>query len=94
MSICQDHNVRTSRRITTRKPYGLRVSLREGDPFRKLLGEDWQRLHWFESEAERDAALAEMSRKHEYSRPGDQPAHLYEKISRSNETQNVRPRNR
>lgn len=94
MTICQDHNVRTSRHIATHKPHGLRVSLREGDPFRKLLGDDWHRVHWFESEAERDAAFIEMSRKHEYSRPGDQPAHVYEKISRSIDAQNVRPRNR
>ena len=33
-------------------------------------------------EAERDAALAEMSRKHEYSRPGDRPALLFEKVEK------------
>ena len=37
---------------------------------------------------ERDAALLEMSRKHEFSRPGDRPALVYEKV------QNVRPRKR
>jgi hypothetical protein len=29
---------------------------------------------------ERHAALAEMSRKHEYSRPGDRPALIYTKV--------------
>lgn len=82
MPICQDHNLRVSRAITAKKPFGLRVSLRAQDPFRKLLGSDWQRVHWFDTEAARDAALREMSRKHEYSRPGDQPAHVYEKIDR------------
>lgn len=94
MSICQDHNLRVSRHVSRHKPYGLRVSLREGDPFRKLLGEDWHRLHWFETEAERDEALADMSRKHEYSRPGDRPAHVYEKLNRPDGAQNVRPRNK
>ena len=50
------------------------------DPFRKLLGEDWSRTHWYETAEERDAALAEMSRKHEYSRPGDRPALSFEKV--------------
>src|ERR1700693_6261651 len=45
-----------------------RVSLRPGDPFRKIMGAEWHRVHWFATVAERDAALADMSRKHEYSR--------------------------
>jgi hypothetical protein len=58
----------------------VRVSLRSGDPFRKLLGDEWNRTHWFANAAERDAAMTEMSRKHEYSRPGDSPALRYEKV--------------
>lgn len=78
-SICQPHNLR--RPVTHGpKPYGIRVSLRPGDPFSKIMGADWHRSHWFASAAERDAALAEMSRKHEYSRMGDKPALLFEKI--------------
>ena len=79
MSTCHSHNLRTAVHDDP-KPYGIRVSLKAGDPFRKLLGADWHRTHWFASAAERDAALDEMSRKHEYSRPGDYPAHLYEKV--------------
>jgi hypothetical protein len=56
------------------------VSLRSSDPFRKLLGQDWSRTHWYPTAAERDAALAEMSRKHDYSRPGDAPALRFEKV--------------
>ncbi len=62
------------------KPFGVRVSLRSGDPFRKLLGQDWNRTHWYASAAERDAVLADMSRKHDYSRPGDAPALRFEKV--------------
>ena len=78
-AICQAHNLR--RPVTQRpKPYGVRVSLRPGDPFRKIMGAEWHRSHWYATAVERDAALAEMSRKHEYSRIGDKPALLFEKI--------------
>jgi len=62
------------------KPYGVRVSLRVGDPFRKIMGAEWHRVHWYATVVERDAALAEMSRKHEYSRIGDKPALVFEKV--------------
>ena len=77
--VCQAHNLR--RPIShAATPFGVRVSLRPGDPFRKLMGGEWHRTHWFTSAAERDAALADMSRKHEYSRAGDKPALLWEKV--------------
>lgn len=62
------------------RPYGVRVSLPSNDPFRRLLGANWHRDHWYHSSRERDAALLEMSRKHEYSRPGDKPALVFEKV--------------
>jgi hypothetical protein len=62
------------------QPYGVRVSLRSNDPFRKLLGPEWHRMHWYRSAVERDAALAEMSRKHDYSRPQDAPTLRYTKV--------------
>ena len=62
------------------KPYGIRVSLRRGDPFARLLGTDWQNTHWFYTAEERDRRLEEMSRRHEYSRIGDQPAQVFEKV--------------
>lgn len=94
MAICQPHNLRA--RPTERpRPFGVRVSLRPGDPFRRILGPDWNRTHWYETAAERDAAIAEMSRRHDYSRPGDQPALAFEKVEVLGVPgQNVRPRNR
>ncbi|MFT3907645.1 MAG: hypothetical protein QM718_15215 [Steroidobacteraceae bacterium] len=62
------------------RPYGIRVSLRPGDPFRKLMGSDWQREHWFATAAERDTVLSEMAREHEYSRVGDKPALSFDKV--------------
>jgi hypothetical protein len=61
-------------------PYGIRVSLPPGDPFRKILGPEWHRNHWYPSPAERDSALAEMSRRHQYSRAGDKPSLVFDKI--------------
>jgi hypothetical protein len=61
-------------------PYGVRISLRDNDPFRKLLGPDWHRLHWYRTARERDQAMAEMSRRHDYSRPADAPTLLFSKV--------------
>ena len=78
-AICQPHNLR--RPISHGpKPYGVRVSLHPTDPFRKIMGAEWHRVHWYASAPERDASLAEMSRKHEYSRGGDKPALVFEKV--------------
>jgi hypothetical protein len=61
-------------------PYGIRVALRANDPFIKIVGPDWHRLHWFRTAEERDAALAEMSRVHDYSRPRDQPTLVFSRV--------------
>ena len=78
-TICQPHNLRRPSGQGP-LPYGVRVSLRAGDPFRKIMGAEWHREHWFATLAERDAALSDMSRKHEYSRVGDKPALLFDKV--------------
>jgi hypothetical protein len=88
MPICHPHNLRNPS-AATQRPYGLRVSLKPGDPFRTLLGNDWNRTHWYASATERDAALADMSRKHEYSRPGDQPALVFSKVEKLAESRGL-----
>ena len=82
MSIQAAHNLRPSQAASaaTAKPFGVRVSLNANDPFRKILGPDWQRMHWYASAEARDAALEEMSRRHDYSRPHDAPALVFSKI--------------
>jgi hypothetical protein len=70
------------------QPYGIRVRLKAADPFAKLLGTDWQKTHWFFTAAERDRVLEDMSRKHEYSRIGDQPALVFEKVEKLAESRN------
>lgn len=62
------------------KPFGVRVRLKPGDPFARLLGADWQTTHWFFTHEQRDEALTQMSRRHEFSRIGDEPAMVFEKV--------------
>jgi len=88
MGISQPQNLRTPP-IEKLRPYGIRVSLPVGDPFRKLLGPDWQRQHWYPTAGERDAALEEMSRRHEYSRAGDKPALVFQKIEKLAESRGL-----
>jgi hypothetical protein len=88
MGISQAQNLRAMP-IEQLRPYGVRVSLPVGDPFRKLLGPDWQRLHWYATPLERDAALAEMSRRHEYSRSGDKPALVFKKVEKLAESRGL-----
>jgi hypothetical protein len=73
------HNLRLPQSEAPR-PFGIRVSLKTNDPFRRVLGPDWHRLHWYATAEQRDAALAEMSRRHEYSRPQDSPALIFTKV--------------
>lgn len=78
--LANDHNL--LHKPLESKPYGIRVSLRRSDPFTLLVGNDWEREHWYDSESARDAAYADMLRPHEYSRQGDDPTVNLEKISR------------
>ncbi|MFM1885548.1 MAG: hypothetical protein RL026_705 [Pseudomonadota bacterium] len=80
MAIQSLHNLRQA--PATLRPYGVRVSLNANDPFRKLLGPDWQREHWYATATERDAALEEMGRRHDYSRPLDRPALVFTRIEK------------
>jgi hypothetical protein len=66
----------------TERSFGIKVGLRRGDPFTLLVGKDWERLHWYATAAERDAAYADMVRRHEYSRSGDEPQIRLEKIDK------------
>jgi hypothetical protein len=71
------------------QPFGIRVRLRPGDPFARLLGTDWQKTHWFFTASERDRVLEDMSRKHEYSRIGDKPALVFEKVEKLAESRGL-----
>ena len=62
--------------------YGIRMTLPPGDPLGALLGTETEMFRWYATAAERDAALEDMRREHEYSRIGDRPTLLYEKVDR------------
>ena len=81
MRICHEHNL-SGKSAGTAQPgkFGIRVKLRSTDPFRKLVGGDWSKEHWFDTPTERDAALIDMSTRYPYFRPGDAPALVFEKI--------------
>jgi hypothetical protein len=78
MAIANEQNLRQP--LPESRPFGLRVRARRNDPFRLLVGADWQREHWFATRQERDAALAQMSGRYVYFRPGDTPALDFEKV--------------
>lgn len=81
MPVCHEHNLRSP--MPKGRPYGIRVKLKAGDPFRNLVGDDWSKEHWYATQRERDLALAEMSQKYIYFRPGDQPALQFEVVNKA-----------
>ncbi len=81
MPICHEHNLDTP--VPRDCPFGIRVKLRSTDPFKNLVGPGWTREHWFETRAERDDALLQMSGRYVYFRPGDRPALEYEKVEKA-----------
>lgn len=85
MTISNPHNLNQPPAATSEGRFGIRVSLPDGDPFARLLDDDWTATHWFASAADRNAALADMQRKHEYSRPNDKPSLVFEAIERDSD---------
>jgi hypothetical protein len=88
MGISQQQNLRAPP-IERLHPFGVRVSLPAADPMRTLLGAQWHRLHWYATPDERDGAIAEMSRRHEYSRATDVPSLVFEKVEKLSESRGL-----
>lgn len=65
--------------------FGIRMTMPESDPMRAphLLGADWESFKWYTSEKARDVAFAQIRREHMYSRPGDVPSVIPEKVERT-----------
>jgi hypothetical protein len=78
MPISQEHNLNTP--PPARRPYGIRITVRRGDPFANLVGDSWQKTHWFATAVERDRALVDMASRHPTFRIGDEPTLDFEKI--------------
>jgi len=82
VDFCHQHNLVDPETAGQERNFGIRVTLPATDTLRKVLGDDWERLHWFASEAERDTALASMATRHGYYRSSDSPTQVLEKVSR------------
>ena len=65
-----------------KKRHGIRVTLSGGDPFSKIVADDWEKFHWFENAEKRDAVMADMISRHPYSRLGDLPTIRCEPVER------------
>lgn len=81
MEISNPHNL-VERADGPERRFGIRVTLVDSDPFRRLLPEQWERFHWFGDATSRDKALSDMSSRHRYSRIGDAPTLRYEPVER------------
>ena len=82
MDFCHQHNLVDPDAAGRERNYGIRVTLPPGDSLRKVLGDEWERLHWFPTEAERDAAFNRMAARHGYYRETDTPTQVLEKLTR------------
>lgn len=82
MEFCHSHNLVDPGEAGAERRYGIRVTLPANDTLTGLLGDDWEKLHWYPSEAERDKAFENMAERHGYYRETDSPTQILEKISR------------
>jgi hypothetical protein len=82
MDYCHPHNLVDPSTAGSERRFGIRVTLPPGDTMRRLLGNDWERLHWYASENERDSAYEQMAVRHGYYRKTDNPTQVLEKIVR------------
>jgi hypothetical protein len=82
MDFVHRHNLVQPDQADSEKRFGIRVTLPPGDTFRRLLGEDWEKFHWYATEEARDAAFHQMATRHGYYRKSDAPTQVLEKLVR------------
>jgi hypothetical protein len=82
MAYCHKHNLVHPQRADAERKFGIRVRLPAGDTFAKVLGAEWERVHWYVSERERDLAFDNMATRHGYYRQTDSPTQILDKIVR------------
>ncbi len=82
MDYCHIHNLVEPDKAGQDRRFGIRVTLPPADTLRTILGDDWERLLWYATEEERDAAFKEMSLRHGYYRDTDTPTQVLEKVVR------------
>lgn len=79
---CHQHNLVDPAVAGRERNFGIRVTLPANDTLRKVLGNDWEQLHWYATEDERDAAFEQMAIRHGYYRKTDTPTQVLEKVTR------------
>ncbi len=82
MDFYHSHNLVEPNKAGAERHYGIRVTLPATDTLRDVLGDDWERLHWFPTESDRDTAYNKMATRHGYYRDSDTPTQVLEKINR------------
>ena len=82
LDFCHKHNLVDPSIAGQQRQYGIRVTLPPDDTLRNLLGEEWERMHWYATAAERDRAFERMAARHGYYRNTDSPTQVLEKIDR------------
>lgn len=82
MNYCHQHNLVEPATAGAERRFGIRVTLPASDTMRKIIGNDWERLHWYPSEIERDKAFQQMAQRHGYYRHTDGPTQILEKMIR------------
>lgn len=82
MDFCHQHNLVEPDSATDERRFGIRVSLPPADTFNSILGGDWENIHWYATEAERDTAFTNMATRHGYYRKTDTPTQILEKLIR------------
>ena len=82
MDYCHQHNLVDPATAGAARRFGIRVTLPPNDTIRKILGNDWEKLHWYPSEAERDQAFEKMAARHGYYRDTDSPSQILERLVR------------
>jgi len=82
MDYCHQHNLVDPSIAGAERRHGIRVTLPAGDTLRKILGEEWETLHWYQSKAERDKAFEWLATRHGYYRDTDSPTQILEKLLR------------
>lgn len=68
--------------VMAEKRYGILVKIPENDPMSAphLLGDDWSRTRWYDTETARDVAFDEMLRQPGNYRIGDVPSIRLSKV--------------
>ena len=82
MVYCHQHNLVDPDKAGNERKFGIKVSLPANDTFNSILGDSWERIHWYTTELERDQAYENMAARHGYYRKTDTPTQVLVKIVR------------